>query len=978
MPARRPDRAVCAQLVALMLGAQAASAAFVNWENPHVHPLDMTPDGSHLLAVNTADGRLEIFTLVGDHLVPTEAVEVGLDPVSVRAYSDQYAWVVNHISDSISVVDLAARRVVATLATDDEPADVVFAGSPRRAFVSCAQANTVLVFDPLDLSAAPARIPIAAEEPRALAVSSDGAEVYVAIFESGNGTTILGGGSSMGGAFPPNVVSHPSGPYGGVNPPPNDGANFRPPQRAGNPPPPAVGLIVRKSGAGFWLDDNGGDWTNFVSGANAGLSGRPVGWDLPDRDIAIIDTATLQVRYATRLMNICMSLAVNPATGAVTVVGTDAVNETRFEPLVSGRFLRVNFASVNPAGPTTSVITDLNGHLSYTDAIPFTPIPQTERDKSIGDPRAVVWHASGDRGYVAGMGSNNLIIIDASGARIGQQPTIEVGEGPTGLVLDEDRQRLFVLNKFSASITIVDTVAETAIAEVSFPDPTPPTIRTGRKHLYDTQRSSGLGHISCASCHVDARIDRLAWDLGDPNGLVKTFNQNCPDGGCQNWHPMKGPMLTQTLQDIIGKEPHHWRGDREGLEAFAAAFQTLLGDDAALPPAEMQEFEDFLATIHFPPNPYRNFDNTLPTSLPLPGHFTTGRFGAAGSPLPNGNAQAGLLNYRTGNLDAVQCATCHTLPAGVGPNGTIVGLQFQTIPPGPNGELHHAVVSVDGSTNVTMKIPQLRNLYERVGFETTQTSNQAGFGFLHDGSVDSIARFVTEPVFSLASDQEVADMVAFMLAFSGSDLPQGSPLNPLELPGPPSKDTHAAVGRQTTLVDAAGASPAQLALIASMVALAESDAVGLIVKGRVGGVARGYAYVGGGMCQSDRAAETVTIADLQNAATIGGELTFTVVPAGSETRIGIDRDEDGHFDRDELDACSDPADPSVVPGTPPEFADANRDGDVDSSDVIAFLACQTGPTGTASALCACVFDADADGTVDTGDFAALQRVFTSP
>ena len=45
-------------------------------------------------------------------------------------------------------------------------------------------------------------------------------------------------------------------------------------------------------------------------------------------------------------------------------------------------------------------------------------------------------------------------------------------------------------------------------------------------------------------------------------------------------------------------------------------------------------------------------------------------------------------------------------------------------------------------------------------------------------------------MFALANDQEVADMVAFMLAFSGSDLPQGSPVNPLEPPGVPGKDSH--------------------------------------------------------------------------------------------------------------------------------------------------------------------------------------------
>ena len=117
------------------------------------------------------------------------------------------------------------------------------------------------------------------------------------------------------GFFPPNVVSDPLGPYGGVNPPPNDGEKFLPPQNPANSPPPKVGLIVKKNGDGQWLDDNQGDWTEFVSGPLAARSGRPVGWDLVDRDVAVIDVKTLKVTYVRHLMNICMALAINPATG---------------------------------------------------------------------------------------------------------------------------------------------------------------------------------------------------------------------------------------------------------------------------------------------------------------------------------------------------------------------------------------------------------------------------------------------------------------------------------------------------------------------------------------------------------------------------------------------------------------------------------------------------------------------------------------
>lgn len=864
-----------------------------------MHPLELSADGMTLLAVNTPDNRLEVFDVSGRRPVTLGAVPVGLSPVSVRLRTPDEAWVVNQVSDSVSIVDLTTGNVVLTLATDDEPTDVVFAGTPERAFVACSQVNRVLVFDPTNLALAPVVVPIDAEDPRGMAVSPDGSQVYVAILESGNGSTILAGGSP-GLAFPPQVVSNGGSPYGGMNPPPNDGASFMPPINGANPPAPSVGLIVKKNDAGQWMDDNGGNWTSFVSGPNAAASGRPIGWDLPDHDIAIVDTATLGVTYASRLMNIGMAIGVNPMTGDIAMIGTDATNEVRFEPNLNGRFLRVNLALVDPSamgGPATIDVVDLNPHLNYSTST----VSQGLRDQSIGDPRGIAWNADGTQAFVTGMGSNNVIMLDPSGARTGSSTTIEVGEGPTGIAIDDARDRLYVLNKFGASISTVSTATELELHQVSFYDPSPSAVKAGRKHLYDTHKNSGTGHQACASCHIDARMDRLAWDLGDPSGSMKAMNQNCPDGGCQAWHPMKGPMTTQSLQDIIGKEPLHWRGDKDGLEEFNGAFTGLQGDDVMLNPAEMQEFEDFLATIYYPPNPYRNFDNSLPDDLPLDGHFTSGRFAPAGQPMANGDATRGLSLYRPPNaLDGgIACATCHTLPTGMGTDNELVGFSFVPIPPGPNGERHHALVSVDGSTNVSIKIPQLRNQYEKVGFDMTQTSNRSGFGLLHDGSIDSIGQFVSEPVFSVGSDQDVADLVAFMLAFSGSDLPIGGGL--LEPPGTAGLDTHAAVGVQTTLVDLGSAPAAQTALLADMVALADTSVVGLVVKGVQGGLQRGYAYLGSNVFQSDRAAETPTVAQLQAAAAAGSELTWTIVPSGSETRIGIDRDEDGVFDRDELD-----------------------------------------------------------------------------
>ncbi len=873
---------------------------FVNWENLSVAPLALTPDGSMLLVCNTADARLEIFDVSGGDPMAIGTVTVGLDPISVRARTDAEAWVVNHISDSVSVVDLLTRRVKATLRTLDEPADVIFAGG--RAWVSCSQANAVQVFDPSDLAAAPVTIPIEGEEPCALAANADGSEVYVAIFQSGNATTVLGGGidpsGTIGGGFPPNVVSDAEGPHAGVNPPPNDGMGFLPPANPGNPAPPPVSMIVKRDEAGAWRDDTGADWTEFVSGTKAARSGRPQGWQLVDHDVAVITTATRAVRYIDRCMNLCMAIAVRGDTGEILVAGTDATNEIRFEPVIGGRFVRVELAAVGAGGPE---ITDLNPHLTYA-----TPtVPPALRDLSIGDPRGIAWDAAASRGYVTGMGSNNVVVIDGDYERVG---LIEVGEGPTGIVLRGGLA--YVLNRFEGSISVLDLATRLETSRVPLFDPTPAAVKHGRQHLYGTHETSGLGHLACASCHVDARMDRLAWDLGDPAGAVKPLDQECLTAlvtPCEDFHPMKGPMLTQTLQDIVGKEPFHWRGDRFGLEEFNPAFESLLGDDAMLTPVEMQEFEDFLGTIRFPPNPFRNLDNTLRTSLPLPGHFAPGRFGPAGTPLPAGNAVEGLRLYRNASLDGgvpgFQCVSCHTLPVGVGPSVRVVGIGVVPAPVGPNGELHHSLVSVDGSTNVSIKVPQLRNLYERVGLELTQGRSLTGFGFLHDGSIDSLARFVAEPVFSVESDQQIADLVAFLLSFGGSDLPTGSMGTLFELPGPAGLDTHAGTGFQTTL-DGVRVEPR----LNEMRALADAGAVDLIAKG----AGRGWFY-DADRFQSDRNGETATFDEVRALAGAGTEITFTLVPEGTGRRLGIDRDDDRYGDTTEADLGTDPADPADHP-----------------------------------------------------------------
>lgn len=936
--------------MSVLLSVLLATDPFPNWESAPVHSVAVT-DAGEVLVCNVAQATLEIFSAATPP-VWLDAVPVGLDPVSVRVRpGTREAWVVNHVSDSVSVIDLDRRVTTAVLSVLDEPGDVVFAGSPERAYVSCTTDECLLVFDPNNLNADPGRIDLLGEEPKALAVDPSGQFVYAAFLCSGNRTTVLAGGGDFNGSSPPNVVSDPATPYGGQNPPPNAGDGFMPSRPAGQPTPPKVGLIVRGLPDGSWVDDNGTDWSEFVSGSQAFRSGRPTGWDLLDHDLAIVDTLNNNsVSYVGGALSLVTGVAVHPNSGDPVAIGIESFNEIRFEPVLEGVFAEVRLARWG----TEETVVNLNPHTEGVHSL-----PPAERAKSVGDPRSIVFSSDGEEAWIASKGSNNVLVVDPSGQRMGDP--IPVGFGSTGLALTDEVA--YVHNHFEGSLAVVDRSTREVAVVVSLFDPVPDEVQQGRAHMYDTHLHSARGEVSCATCHIDSRMDRLAWDLGNPGGSMQPIEVNCNMGvdqfgpDCPDFHPMKGPMTTQTMQDLIGKEPLHWRGDRLSIEAFDGAFHELLGGDEPLNPIDMGEMRTFLSTVRFPPNPYRNVDNTLPTDLEIP-FPATGRYASAGSPMPNGNALRGLDIYTSEITDdPFSCVTCHALPTGMGPD-RIIRISppgVDPIPLGPNQERHHAVVSVDGSTQRHFKVPQLRNMYKKTGFDLETLENTSGFGYLHDGSVDTLVRFFAEPLFDLGTAQRLSDVLAMMFAFSGSEFPGWDADNPFDNVVDPGLDTHAGVGRQVAW---SGVAPPEALdmLNAFTVAAANSERVELMASIEINGRARG-AVLSGETVLLDGAGQTMTVPELLNRPE-GTTVVVTLAPAGHAVRLVMDRDGDGVLNHDEWLAGSDPRDPNSVPVPCP--TDLDGDGNVGFADVVLVLS-------KWGACDACPEDLTGEGTVDFAD-----------
>jgi DNA-binding beta-propeller fold protein YncE len=992
-------------LASVALCTSANAVDFIHFESGPVQPLALTADGSTLLALNTPDNRLEVYDVRADGLVHRASVVVGLEPVAVAVRGDQ-AWVVNHLSDSVSIVALDdTPRVLRTLLVGDEPRGIVFGGAnAQRAFIATARRGQrrshpdlggvpgagdpalttpgigradVWVFDANSPGPSPGGVPLRIIElfgdtPRALATSADGATVYAAVLFSGNRTAVVPEGAVCNGfsTAPCNgdgIVS-PGGLPGGQLP----GGLPGPAADVHGDAAPETGLIVQQEPVtGQWLDTEGRNWSNGIR------------FSLPDKDVFAIDAQTLAVTNDYRgVGTVLFNMAVNPVSGKVYVSNTDAQNTTRFEGsgATGGSTVQGNLhqARVTVLDGSDVLPRHLNKHIDYS----VTPAPAGTKSHSLATPLQMVVSADGNTLYVAAFGSSRIGVLPTAMLENDSfDPTVQSanyitvsGGGPAGLALSDDGQRLFALSRFDNGISMIDTQSGVELWHRTMPSPEPDSVVQGRAFLYDANISSSNGEASCAACHIFGDLDGLAWDLGDPDGEVIT-NPNTiklgafatlptinGTGQVDELHPMKGPMTTQTLRGMANSGAMHWRGDRAvgvfGTDAndetlsfmnFNVAFEGLLGRATVLDESEMMAFTQFALSMTLPPNPVRALDNSLTASQQAGRDFYLGTRRSDGLPAFI-SAQGGF-----------NCNGCHGLDPAQGFFGTDTQASFE-------------------NEEQIMKIPHLRNMYQKVGmfgmpqvpfFNVTGSTHQGdqvrGTGFLHDGSTDTLFRFFNATVFNSAFNNLVGfpdmqarvDMEQFMMAFD-TDI---APIVGQQVTRTP--DNAADVIDRVNLLIARAGAPFTSKILGGSVT--EAD---LVASGIVAGQTVGYTMNSAGLFERDRNGDPAVTATalLASVSAPGDTLTFTAVPPGSGERIGLDRDRDGIFNgSDNCPAIANPAQNN---------ADFDGVGDACDNCINVANPSQRDSNGDGYGN-ACDADLNNDGIVNAGDLGLLKLDFFS-
>ena len=759
------------------------------FEADPVRPVVTLAQSTVVAVTNTTNDTLDLVNRFQKHgkdkLELCGSIKVGMRPVAAALLSETNTkatfWVVNHLSDSISIVSVklpsCKGEVVQTLHVGDEPRDIVVAPKPgggKRVFVTTAhrgqhhpvesartgsdlvasplQKQTpgladVFVFDASHPNLTPQVVNLFTDTPRALAVGNG--VVYAAGFHTGNRTVSVAADAAarrgvqslvpllardeddafieVGGQLQlaPGVAGV-AAIQGGMAAVSGSGRCMPDPRHADGPrfdqgvcvktddqhrvqsvhlvqpgvvlsecqctsgdgtPQPTTSVIVQfhdsaaACGAAFttFPDGSSGCWLDHAVGGvatpaeHAGSQSPPMAFNedvklsLPDQDVFAIDVSTLHVtRSFSGVGTILFGMAVQPGTGNVLVLGTDAQNVTRFEGMgdsssttVRGHLHESQISVLSPGGSVKPV--HLNTHIDYSTCC--TENPQ-ENDKSLAFPTAGVISPSGKNLYFTLLGSDKVakVAVSALGAGFdhdaarasGALSELYVGDdvmapsGPVGLALSPTGERLFVKTHFTNEVLLFDTAASKLRARLTLPSPEPASITDGRHVLYNTRLTSAHGDSACASCHVFGNFDSLAWDLGDPDG--STVNNPGPFalppelafvgeiavdpafvGQTPDFRSNKGPMATQTLRGMANSGAQHWRGDRvrhfqdvpgaqpnfgslnedNSFNEFDVAIVGLNGQSDLLDPEQFQDFTNFALQLTLPPNPVRALDDSL-------------------------------------------------------------------------------------------------------------------------------------------------------------------------------------------------------------------------------------------------------------------------------------------------------------------------------------------------------------------------------
>ncbi len=667
--------------------------------SPQVDPIALSADFTRLFVAATTSNAVEVYDTVTNGLLAS--VRVGIDPVSVAVRPDgQELWVSNHVSDSVSVIDLTSGptqyQIIATIqdvdsngaTLFDEPVGIAFTGDSKKAYVALSSRNDIAVIDtsacdnPCSPNEVDGRLHITNQDPRAIAVK--GNRLYVAAFESGNQTEMSmcpGESPSSDGQCTMNeddltdfVVQSPNIPSATKN-------------------------LIRDTDVpdrDVFVYDTGSDTlVDTLEGVGTLLYGIAV----DDNDLLYVS----QTEGNNDVNGIVQDLPGAPSGPEDDVNGDGVVNLTDMD----NRMFFNQVAIYDCGGASCSPIS----------GSPFEVDPALTPATALATPygiRVTTGTGGASTAVVTAAASSRIFTLDDAGSVLSQ---LDVGAIPRGVALSSDGNgdplNAYVLNTLDNSVTVVDVSDPTDLpgnnpSPVTFAvgnDGTPTSLRLGRIAFNDAFASDS-GNFSCASCHPDGNTDQLLWRIGGRDCLGCTPGEDearttMPVRGLRNtlplhWDgtlgdPFGGPNGTvgangnEPATCTLGAVGDPFREHACFRDLVDASLSGVMCEQSAgcqvsaaqagaggsglpgqLTDAERDNMALFLGNVSYPPPRSRPIDDVV-TASALQG------FSDFFVDQPGGGLSADLGDLVDVDTCADMDSGCHALPLGVDTNSSTLG-----------------------------------------------------------------------------------------------------------------------------------------------------------------------------------------------------------------------------------------------------------------------------------------------------------------
>ncbi len=638
-------------LALLVLGLQTAVASRVPdaiarpmFLSPHATPIVLHE--SHVFVANTPADSVDVIDRQTATLI--QRIHTGIDPVSLAIRPDgSELWATNHISDSVSVIDINPSsptyfQVTATVqdidpvsrATRfDEPVGIAFANNDK-AYVALSSENQIAVVDTNTYEVIK-HLDIPAQDPRAIAVH--GNKLFVLPFESNNQTQLSGC----------------TGPVDG------DLCTFDALQHS---------VLNNNVLSQFTVVD---------------IVRNP---RVPDKDLFVFDTESDQLlEVVDTIGTLLYGLAVD-ATGRVFVTLTEARNDAngRAGTLGDGLAQMENRPFLNQIARI-----DCTNGCQRPDLLQLEPLPPLHPDpgKALATPYAITISQDNATIVASAASSNIVFTMDANTGQI--LGRVAVDEVPRGLALESGPSglptRAWVLSAAANSVAVIDLadIATPVLQNaVALPDPTDALVKRGRIAFNNAQAST-TQTFACESCHPDGHTDQLLWVLNTPM---------CDLPGCDQIVP----RITMPVRGLRDTWPFHWDGipgDPYGGINSASINASVLpncdqnipqsctrnlvdgslagtmcqvgtcptnqeGKPGALSADDRNAMAEFLLNVPYPPAQRRSFDNQL--SVQAQDGFRLFHIDGDLQPQPN------------------VCGDCHRMPFWISTNSPGTGMDAPT------------------------------------------------------------------------------------------------------------------------------------------------------------------------------------------------------------------------------------------------------------------------------------------------------------